>query len=708
MHKYRIFAMILSSLMLISCAGNQPAPENVTQTQATPQPAKLAPAPAPDNHPGDDFIELWGEKVPDPYRWLEDASQDGVKAWIKAQDTRARDYLAQMPTRTQFEKRLSEIFYVPRITGTPMFKDKWLLFYELAPNDELPVLYVRDTTKPDDAPRALLDLNKIYKERTSSLGETTLSPDGKFMTYKLHPNNADKGTMYIMNIETGETLDEQIEDTFLEKPAWLKDSSGFYYTYYPYDQDKEFAEVGEVRLHKIGTPASEDKVIIEPPNGTGIGISDDGQWLINGNRIRRANSDGEWFDLPDIIKYDIDHYKSIASINQNALFFMTNDKASRYRIIKIDLSADKPDLSENAWQTIIPEFEDRVIEDFQIVNDKMFVLTLKDVINHLDVYDLNGKWLKSIELPEMGTIFNMDGVPESNALYVAFSSYIFDKIIYKIDTQSLNMSTWLDLSKSLHPENFIVEQVFTKSKDGTKVPIFILRHKNTKLDGTAKTILHGYGFSGIIEKPFIDRGLFPWLEQGGIYAHAVIRGGGEYGAEWHQAAVGLKKQNTFDDFFAAAEYLIANKYTRPSSLAAQGASNGGLLVGVALTQRPDLFGAILCETPPLDMLQPLPRKEYGNASSSEAEFKYLRAYSPYHNVKKMDYPSVLFLSTDSDNRVDPMHARKMTAILQDNTTSHNPILLRIEKNAGHNGAGTIHSKIEENADIFSFLMEVLE
>ncbi|MBQ9818028.1 MAG: S9 family peptidase [Proteobacteria bacterium] len=700
--------MFLSALMLISCAGSQPAPENAVQTQAEPQPAKIVPAPAPDNHPGNDVVEFWGEKVPDPYRWLEDASQEGVQSWIKSQDTRSRDYLAQMPMREHFEKRLSELLYVSRISGMPMFRDNRMFYFERAPKDESATLYVRDLSKPDAAPRVLIDPSKLSEDGSIALGDINVSPDGRFMTYKLHPNNADQGTMYVMIIETGEILSDKLENTNLEAPAWLKDSSGFYYIYYPFEQpDKKFSEVAEVRFHKVGKPQNEDKVIIGPPDAGYFSLSDDGLWFINDHRIRRANSDGEWLVLPDIIKYDIDKYKSIVSINQNALFFLTNDKASRYRIIKIDLSADTPDLSEHAWQTIIPEFKDRVIEDFMIVNDKLFVMTIKDVVNYLDVYDLNGKWLKSIEMPDKGTIFSMSGAPESNALYVGFTSYKIDKIIYKIDTQSLNSTIWLSINDQIHPENIIVEQVFATSKDGTKVPIFVLRHKNTKLDGTAKTILHGYGAQGVIEKPFIQRSAYSWLEQGGIYAHAVIRGGGEYGENWHQDGIGLKRQNSFDDYYAAAEYLIANKYTRPSSLAANGASNGGLLVGVALTQRPDLYGAIICEDPILDMLQSS-SKEYGNPKASEAEFKYLKGYSPYHNVKKTAYPSVLFLSADSDNRANPMHARKMTAAVQGATTSNNPVLLRIEKNAGHHGAGTVRSVVEENADVYSFLMYVLE
>ncbi|MBO4350066.1 MAG: S9 family peptidase [Proteobacteria bacterium] len=702
--------MILSSLMLISCAGNQPAPENAAQTQAKPQPSKIVPAPAPDNHPGDEVMELWGEKVPDPYRWLEDASQEGVQAWMKAQDTRTREYLDQMPTRALFEKRMSELLYLPNISS-PIIKGKYAFYYERGPKDERFKLYVRDTSNPDNPPRLLMDPNELPNDL--SFGRVFPSPDGKLLAYKLNPNNSDKATMYIMYVETGETLSDTIENANWANPAWLKDGSGFYYTGLKQDPNNPAnlrTNNTDVRFHKIGTPGSDDKIIIEPPESHLISISSDGQWLRNKLRLRRTDSEGEWFTLPGDKS---DYYDESVSITHNAIYIKAFDNTPRYRIDKIDLSAEKPDLSESAWQTVVPEFEDRTIENFEIVQDKLFVATLKDTISYLDVYDLNGKWLKSIELPDMGTIADLSGDPDSDVLYLTYTSFTVFKKIYKIDPKSLDMSLWTETKTDAHPEDIVVEQLFATSKDGTRVPLFVLRHKNTRLDGTAKTIIYGYGGFNVVERPFIHLPVFAWLEQGGIYVHSILRGGGEYGKKWREEGMELKKQNTFDDFYAVTEYLIANQYTRPSSIAAYGSSNGGLLTGVALTQRPDLYGVILSEAPLLDMLRYQlfgggGRDEYGYADTSEKEYQYLRAYSPYHNVKKIAYPSVVFLTGDSDDRVNPLHARKMTAAIQDATTSDKPVLLRIEKNAGHGGADSIHSMIEYYADIYSFLMYVLE
>ena len=720
--------MILSSLMLMSCAGNQPAPQNASQTEAKPAPAKLAPAPAPNNRPGNDVMELWGEKVPDPYRWLEDASNEDVKTWIAAQDKRTRDYLAQMPTREQFKKRLSEIaIRDKRIGGTPIVKGKWMFYYEANPKEEHITFNVRDLSNPEEAPRVLIDNKKLSNDGSISLKSTYISPDGSFMAYRLSQNNSDDGPVYIMNIETGETLSDKIDGIIFTAPSWLRDNSGFYYTKYPTGPDIPAdmrTAKADIRFHKIGTDANEDKVIVEPHGDPTkfhwINASYDGHWLEYGTQfgwngttfnLKRIDSNNEWLEFPN--KKGINYYTEIF---QNFLYILTNDGASHYRIVKIDISAEKPDLSESAWQTIVPEFEDRVIESFAIVQDKMFVVTLKDVVNYLDVYDLNGKWLQSIEMPDKGTIMALTGNLDSEALYLTFTSFKIDKSIYRIDPKTLQMSVWSMATPNVNLEDIISEQLFTTSKDGTKVTMFVLRHKTTKLDGTAKTIIAGYGCCGMSNTPSFNPFRLAWIEKGGIWVESVVRGGGEYGAKWHEDGSGLKKQNSFDDFYAIAEYLIAHQYTRTSSVAAYGGSGGGLLVGTALTQRPDLYGAIVCSVPLLDMLRHhksgtlghTSTNEWGNAEASEAEFKYLRAYSPYHNVKKIAYPSVLFLSADSDERIDPMHSRKMAAAIQDATTSDNPVLMHVEKNASHTGSGTLSAVIEEQADMFSFLWEVLE
>ena len=676
--------------------------------------------PAPDNHPGEDYDELWGEKVPDPYRWLEDISKPEVQAWVKTQDLRTRKYLENLPLREQFTAELSDLMYYPFV-ATPIVRNGRAFFKARGSGDEKSIVYVEELNHPETR-RALI----VSEDSTTAIGNIYPSPNGKLLAYTLKPNNADQATVYVMDVDTGKNLSDKIEGGRYAGPEWLQDGSGFYYTYFPIDPAIPVDQrpgMTDVRFHKIGTDESVDTVIIPALHDAtkfhAVDISNDDHWLDyvihdgwNGNSLKLIDrtKSGVSFDLP--AKPETTYTPLILG---NMLYLLTNDNAPNYRIVKVSLSGKQPDLSESAWQELVPESKDAVVQDFTVIGDKLFVVTLKDVVNELNVYDLSGNHLKHIDLPDKGTLGSLFGRDKAEGLYFKFTSYKLPAGVYRLDPNSLELTVWFEIETKAKTGDIISEQLFATSKDGTKVPMFVLRHKDTKLDGTAPTIIYGYGGFNVSISPSFNPAIYPWLEKGGIFVYSVLRGGSEYGETWHQAGMKLKKQNVFDDYYAVAEHLISQKYTRRESLAAYGGSNGGLLTGAALTQRPDLYGAIVCAVPLLDMIRyhlfgsgRTWIGEYGSVEQSEAEFKAIRAYSPYSNVKKTAYPAVLFLGADSDDRVDPMHARKMTAAIQDATTSDKPVILRIEKNSGHSGADMIHQRIAQWADIYAFLREVLK
>ena len=715
----RLLVLSLSLFLMMGCSASNTQPETAANMQIQP-----ALSPHPDNNPGNDADTLWGESVPDPYRWLENAEDQRVKTWAAAQDKRARDYINQLPSRKKFADRLSELLYVPNIT-TPEIAGQFAFYFARDAKAEKSILYIKGVDESNDKARVLLDPNTLSEDGSISIGEVFPSPDGTKLAYTLKRNNADTSTLYVMDTATLQNTGDVIEGARYAEPAWLPDGSGFYYTYFPTDTsipvDKRPGET-DVRFHKLGTAAASDPVLIEPLHDAtkfhGVTLSKDGKWLTyqiqdgwNGNSLAVKRADAkDWVSL-NAVK-DTTY---VPLIHRDAMYLLTNADAPHFRIEKIDLSADTPVIEPSAWKTLIPESQDRVIEDFAVIQDKLFVKTLKDVAEFLDVYDLDGTHIKSIELPDKGMIGTLSGHGEDTALYFLFSSYRTPKNIYRVDVASLDTTLWMDVKTPANTDDVIVEQLFATSKDGTKVPMYVLRSKKTPLDGTAKTIVYGYGGFLYAVTPFFNPHAYAWLEQGGIYVWSNLRGGSEYGEAWHKAGSRLNKQNVFDDYYAVAETLIEKKYTSREHLAAYGGSNGGLLVGAALTQRPDLYGAVVCAVPLLDMIRyhlfgsgRTWISEYSSVEESELSYRTIRAYSPYANVKPgTKYPPVLFLGADSDDRVDPMHARKMTAAIQDATSSDAPVLLRIEKNSGHGGADMTNQRIAQFADMFAFLDAVL-
>ncbi len=723
MRKYTQWLSALTlSILLNACSGAQPTVNSATDMNTS---VEYALAAHPDNKPGEEVTELWGEKIPDPYRWLENINDPAVQEWAKAQDKRARDFIAQLPGRDAFHKRLEQLLYVPNIT-TPDVNGGAMFYYAREAKAEKSVFYVRGVDESAEQARVLIDPNKLSEDGSISLRDTFPSPDGKLVAYTLNQNNADTAVLHILDVETGKDLGDIIEGARYAEPQWLNDHSGFYYTYFPTDPSiptHQRPGMTDIRFHKVGTSEADDQILIpalnDPTKFHDVSISRDNHWLTyfvrdgwNGNslKLKRLN-DTDWVALdnkPNFI------YAS--TIENDTMFMLTNEDAPKYKIVKIDLSRPNVDLSRDAWKTILPESQDRVIEDFVVLKDKLIVKTIKDVVNVLDVYDLEGNHIKSLTIDDKGTIGYLIKSSDDSSVYFAFTSFKTPKEIYRIDAQTLDMTVWDQVETTIDKDNTVVDQIFATSKDGTQVPMFVIRGKDTPLDGSAKTIVYGYGGFNVSITPFYQAAIYAWLEEGGIFVYSNLRGGNEYGEAWHNAGMRENKQNVFDDYFAVAETLIERKYTSREHIAAYGGSNGGLLTGAAMTQRPDLYGAIICAVPLLDMLRyhmfgsgSTWISEYMSVDDSVEAFNVIRAYTPYSNVKPgTAYPSILFLGADSDDRVDPMHIRKMTAAIQDATSSDNPVILRIEKNAGHGGADLTGAKIAEWSDIFAFLKTVLK
>lgn len=660
---------------------------------------------------------LFGVEVADPWRWLEDEEAPEVKAWTGAQDALARGYLAKMAGRDVLAKRFGELYYIDSVSAPSRRGDRF--FYSRRHADrEKAISYWRAEGGPE---RVLLDPNTMGGEGENvSLGAVVPSWDGRRVAYKVQVNNADEATLYVMDVDTGEiSKGDTIEGAKYSYPQWTPTNDGFYYVWLPTDPSIPTAErpgYAEIRYHKLGTDPSRDPVVHERLNNPkaflGVDLSRDGRWLMayvwHGWRasdiyIRDLTSgDASW--KPFVV--GVDAQFSVMPWKEH-FYIVTNDGAPKQRVFKAP--AGEPD--RGAWREIIPESPDAVLDNVSILGDHLVLTTLRNAYGELLIHDLDGKLVRQAELPAIGAIYGVTGDPEDDTMYFSYNALTIPYRIYKTSVSQGGATVWASVDVDVDPDPYKVEQVWYTSRDGTRVSMFVVTHKDAPRDGSTPFLMYGYGGFSVNMKPYFRAGIFPWLEAGGGYALPNLRGGGEYGEEWHRAGMLTQKQNVFDDFIAAAEHLIAEGYTSSERLAIRGGSNGGLLVGAAVTQRPDLFGAVVCAAPLLDMVRYhlfgsgktwIP--EYGSADDEE-QFKALLAYSPYHNVKPGEtYPPFLMLSPEHDDRVDPLHARKMVAALQSATDGGGPILLRVEKDAGHGGADRVRQYVEEGADVYAFLM----
>jgi prolyl oligopeptidase len=523
-----------------------------------------------------------------------------------------------------------------------------------------------------------------------------------------------------MDVATGKKSDaDVIEGAKYADPTWTPSGDGFYYTWIPAPDKVPVADrpgFAEVKFHKLGTDPKKDEVVRErtsdPKTFLDIELSKDGRWLVLTTEHGWTRNDVEVMDLraqkrewkPLAVGHDaIFNVKA----DKDRLFVHTNDGASKYRVFRVDGAH----LEREKWTEIVPERKDATLEQVKVVGHRLALTYLKDVVNVVELRDEDGKSVRAIDLPTIGAVGGVVGNVDDDLAYYFFHSFTYPTEIFETNVKTGKTSSWYKLKVPVDPSKYVAEQLFATSKDGTKVPFFVVRAKDTPKNGNAPTILFGYGGFQVAESPAFSPTIFPWLERGGIWALANLRGGSEYGEEWHRHGMRREKQNVFDDYAAVAEELTRQGFTKPSKLAALGRSNGGLLVGAALTQRPDLFRVVLCGVPLIDMVRyhlfgsgKTWIEEYGSADQAD-DFKALFAYSPYHHVKEgTSYPATLIQSADSDDRVDPMHARKFAALLQHDSAG-GPVLLRVERNSGHGGADLVKSSIEKLTDLYSFTLD---
>jgi prolyl oligopeptidase len=668
----------------------------------------------------------FGTKVADPYRWLEDDNSAETKAWVTEQNKVTFGFLAGIPAREKIKERLKKVWNYERF-GTPFERGGRYFYTYNSGLQNQAVLYVAD--KLDGEGRALLDPNTLSKDGTTSLTEVEPSEDGALLVYGVSKAGSDWQEFRVRDVATGKDREDLIQWVKFSGASWMKDGSGFFYSRYdaPNEGDtlKGKNEFQKLYFHKLGTPQSADVLVYERKDhadwGIHGGVTEDGRYLVltitqgtdPKNRVFYKDlTPGADAKIVELLN-DFDADYGLIHNDGPVFYFRTDLDAPRYRVIAIDTR--KPERA--SWREVIPQTADK-LDSVGAVGGKFFCEYLKDARSEVKVFVLaDGKLTGggALALPGIGSVGGFGGKWEDTHTFFSYTSYTEPGAIYRLEVASGGSRLWKKPAVDFDSAAFETRQVFYKSKDGTRVPMFITMRKGTKLDGSAPTILYGYGGFNIPMTPGFAISRAVWLEMGGVYAVANLRGGGEYGKEWHLAGTKLRKQNVFDDFIAAAEYLIAEKYTSPAKLAIKGGSNGGLLVGACMTQRPELFGAAIPAVGVMDMLRFHKftigwawKSDYGSSENAD-EFKALLAYSPLHNLKPgTRYPATMVTTADHDDRVVPAHSFKFAARLQEcHAKDGPPVLIRIETSAGH-GAGTALTKvIEETADELGFLTKVL-
>jgi prolyl oligopeptidase len=675
--------------------------------------------------PVEDTVQ--GHKIVDRYRYLEDANNPDTKRYVEEELAYTKSILEPLPGRDKINARLSQLLQIGTV-GVPQMGGKYYLHTRREGNQNQPVLYVRERLDGED--RVLVDVNKLSSDGTVALDWWYASEDGKYVAYGTSASGSEESTLHLIETATGNQLPDSIDRTRFASVAWMKDSSGFYYTRHPKKGEVAAGEeVYHVKVfyHQVGSDPTKDPLIFDerpdPQDIPNVTLSEDDRWLLI--NVQHGWTKTEMFlqDLQAKNKpLEITNSKEFlygGEFYQGKLYITTNEDAPHYRVFV----ADAPNARRENWKEIIPA-TDAVLQDASVTGGKLLTQYEHNATSELKLFALDGKKISDITLPAIGDVFSASGRYDRNEIFFGFQSFTVPPSIYRVDLSSgssslsgslngsLKGSLWAKVdAPSIDPSAYEVQQVWYSSKDGTKVPMFIVNKKGIEKNGKNPTLLTGYGGFNISLKPTFNRSMYLWMEHGGIYAVANLRGGAEFGEDWHRAGMLDKKQNVFDDFIAAGEYLIAQKYTDKDHLAIQGGSNGGLLMGAMITQRPDLFRAVVCAVPLLDMLRyqnfqiaKLWIPEYGSSDDAK-QFETLYAYSPYHRVKAgQEYPAILFLTGDTDTRVDPMHAKKMAALMQaeakNGASRTRPILLRIETKAGHGQGKPVTKQIEESTDMY--------
>ncbi|MBA4410512.1 MAG: prolyl oligopeptidase family serine peptidase [Bacteroidota bacterium] len=665
---------------------------------------------------GDVKDTYFGTEVEDPYRWLEDDNSAETAEWVKTQNQLTFGYLEKLPYREQIKTRLTELWDYPKY-GTPFKEAGKYFFYKNNGLQNQSVLYT--TTDLAAVSTVLLDPNTLSQDGTAALNSIEISNDGKYLIYQVAKSGSDWNEIFVKNIETGKILSDHILWVKFSGCSWYKD--GFFYS--AYDKPEVGSELSKsnefqkVYFHKLGTEQSADQLIVNDPVNAkrmfGAGLTDDKRFLLIS---KSEGTSGNALDLKDLSKdrsgfvclmesYEYDF--NPVDNNGDELFVLTNYKAPKYRLIKINTNHPE----EANWVDIIPEKKD-VLQSVRMIAGKLVVNYMTDAHSKTEVYSYEGVPDHEVNLPGIGTVSAFSGKKEENIAYYNYTSFNTPGEIYKYDFTTKQSTLHFRPEVKFNPDDFEVKQEFYTSKDGTKVPMFIVNKKGIELNGSNPTLLYAYGGFNISLTPSFSAARMAFLENGGVFVMANLRGGGEYGEEWHKAGTKLQKQNVFDDFIAAAEYLISKKYTSSKKLAIQGGSNGGLLIGAATNQRPELFKVALPQVGVMDMLRYHKftigwawATDFGTSADNEEMFKYLYNYSPYHSIKKdVAYPAVLATTADHDDRVVPAHTFKYMARLQEYGAGNKlPLLVRIDAKAGH-GAGKPTAKvIEEYTDVWSFV-----
>jgi prolyl oligopeptidase len=657
---------------------------------------------------------LHGRAIADPYRWMENVEDADVRSWIDAENALTRRILDCLPGRSAFEKRLSEILSIGTI-GVPEVAGNRHFYMKRQGSENQPVLYWREG--PLGEAKVLLDPNALSAEGIVAVDWWYPSRDGHLLAYGLSEGGSEQSTLHVLGVDTGEKLGDTIPRTRGSSIAWLPDGSGFYYMRFPNPGDVPKGEEhfhGRIRFHRLGGDPAADPVVFgegrDMQDWLDCDLSDDGRFLVvHASQTARKTAlfvkdlrdkSGAFIDVSGTVDA---HF--IGAVHDGFLYIQTDDGAPNYRLFKV--SAAHPSRAD--WKEIIPEGKFK-LEQVAFVGGRIFASYLENASSRLYEFDADGKLRREIELAGIGTVYGVGGEWQGSEFFFGFTSFFVPQIVYRVDIGTDRIDVYDRVVSPVDASRYTAEQVWCRSKDGTRVPMFVIRGKNAVLDGGNPTILYGYGGFDVPITPGYSKTIIPWLEAGGLYAVVNLRGGGEFGEEWHRAGMLGNKQNVFDDYIAAAEWLFAEKYTSPARLAIFGGSNGGLLVGAIVTQRPDICAAAVCAVPVLDMMRyhlfSVGRywiTEYGDPAKAD-EFEYLIRYSPYHNVKDgVRYPAILLTTAESDSRVDPAHAMKMTARLQAATSSENPVLLRFETKAGHGIGAPVQKVIDEYADYLSFL-----
>ncbi len=663
-----------------------------------------------------DTVDIYfGHSVPDPYRWLEDDMSSETAEWVKAQNKVTDNYLEQIPFRNNIKQRLTDIWNYPKISAPVKKGGRWFVMK----NDGLQsqsVLYLKNNINHEG--QVLLDPNKLSSDGTVALTLFQVSNCGKYLAYSVAGGGSDWNEIFVKNIETGQMLDDHIKWVKFSDISWC--GKGFYYSSYP-QPDKADELKGEnkhckIYYHKLGTQQATDEMIFQdiehPERGFYVMLSSDNNYMViagtettSGNCIYIKDLKNNT-PIVNIVPAFTHDYELIDYVD-GKLYFLTNYDAPKYKLVALDVN----DAKKPKWEDIIQESEG-VLKSVNYVGDKLIANYIEHAHSKVKVYSKYGEFESEINIPVMGTVSGFSGKPTDEFTFYTITSFTTPSLVYKYDIKN-NESVFFQKSElDFNDSDYETKQVFYESKDSTKVPMFIVYKKGLKLDGSNPVLLYGYGGFNVSLTPSFSLTRLLWLEQGGIYAVMNLRGGGEYGEQWHKAGTKMNKQNVFDDCIAAAEYLINEKYTSEKKIALMGGSNGGLLVGAVINQRPELFGAAFPLVGVMDMLRyhkfTIGRywaADYGTSEDSEEMFKYLYKYSPVHSIcDSVDYPPVLVTTADHDDRVVPAHSFKYIATLQEKYKGSNPVLIRIETNAGHGAGKPTEKVIEEYTDMFAFMM----